>query len=137
MILAVNSGLLVFNVVIIALLLIWLVAWGIQVLRRKRYATVIDQDDFQKGMRKAQVIDLRQPDDFRKGHILGARSLPYVYIKQQYGELRSDLPVYMYDQGMTLSTQAAAFLGKKGFKQLYILKGGYLKWEGKTKKAKY
>lgn len=137
MVLAVNSGLLTFNIVIVVLLLVWLIAWAIQVLRRKRYATVLDEDEFQKGMRKAQVIDLRQPDDFRKGHILGARSLPYVYIKQQYGELRSDLPVYMYDQGMTLSTQAAAFLGKKGFKKLYVLKGGYLKWDGKTKKAKY
>lgn len=137
MFLVVNSSLLTFNIVIVVLLLAWLIAWGLQYLRRRHYATVIDEQQFQEGMRKAQVIDLRQPEDFRKGHVLGARSLPYVYLKQQYGELRPDLPVYMYDQGMTLSTQAAAFLGKKGYKKLYILKGGYLKWNGKTKKSKY
>ena len=88
-------------------------------------------------MRKAQVIDLRQKDAFDKGHILGARSLPYIYLKQQYGELRPDLPVYLYDDGMQLSTQAVTFLAKKGYHKLYILKGGYAEWHGKTKKAKY
>lgn len=88
-------------------------------------------------MRKAQVIDLRQEKDFGAGHILGARNLPYVYLRQQYGELRKDLPVYMYDETMTLSTQAAAFLGKHGYDKLYILRDGYREWDGKTKKNKY
>ena len=96
-----------------------------------------DEDAFREGMRKAQVIDLRQKDAFDKGHILGARSLPYIYLKQQYGELRPDLPVYLYDDGMQLSTQAVTFLAKKGYHKLYILKGGYAEWHGKTKKAKY
>lgn len=137
MILGVSQGLLTFNVVIIVLLIVWGLSWLFQYLRRQKYATVIDADAFREGMRKAQVIDLRQPNDFKKWHILGARSLPYVYLKQTYGELRPDLPVYMYDQGVTLSTQAAAFLGKHGYKQLYILKGGYSSWHGKTKKSKY
>lgn len=88
-------------------------------------------------MRKAQVIDLRQEKDFGAGHILGARNLPYIYLRQQYGELRKDLPIYMYDETMTLSTQAAAFLGKHGYDNLYILRNGYREWDGKTKKNKY
>ena len=47
------------------------------------------------------------------------------------------MPIYLYDEGMTVSTQAAVYLNKHGFKQLYILKDGYVRWEGKTKKAKY
>lgn len=88
-------------------------------------------------MRKAQVIDLRQEKEFNAGHILGARNLPYIYLRQQYGELRNDLPVYLYDESMTLSTQAAAFLSKHGYDKLYILRNGYREWDGKTKKAKY
>ena len=53
------------------------------------------------------------------------------------GDLRADLPVYLYDEGMTLSTQAASWLAKQGFQQVYILDGGFAKWTGKTKKAKY
>ena len=137
MILGVSRGLLIFNTVIIILLLAWFIAWGIQTWRRNHYATVLDSADFHAGMRKAQVIDLRQENEFRSGHILGARNLPYVYLRQQYNELRPDMPVYMYDQGMAISTQAAAFLGKHGYHKLYILKGGYQNWDGKTKKSKY
>lgn len=137
MVLGVSRGLLIFNAVIIILLLVWFFSWLIQYWRRNHYATVIDDITFKEGMRKAQVIDLRQESDFKAGHILGARSLPYIYLRQQYNELRPDLPVYMYDQGMTISTQAAAFLGKHGYHKLYILKGGYQNWNGKTKKSKY
>ena len=137
MILGVSQGLLIFNTVIIILLVAWLLTWLFQYWRRNHYATVLDEDEFQKGIRKAQVIDLRQENEFRAGHILGARNLPYIYLRQQYGKLRPDLPVYMYDQGMAISTQAATFLGKHGYHKLYILKGGYNSWDGKTKKAKY
>ena len=136
-VLGVSSGLMILNAVIIIILLVWIFSWAFQTYRRKRYATVLSQDDFKQGMRKAQVIDLRQENDFKQGHIIGARNLPYPYIRQQYGELRKDLPVYLYDEGMTLSTQAAAFLGKHGYNHLYILKDGYRAWDGKTKKSKY
>ena len=136
-VLGVSNGLLTFYIVIIVLLLAWGLTWLFLFYRRNMYATVLDQDAFHQGMRIAQVIDLRQPNDFKKGHILGARNLPYIYLKQQYGELRPDLPVYMYDQGIAISTQAAAFLAKHGYHQLYILKGGYNTWKGKTKKSKY
>lgn len=137
MVVGVSSGLMILNTVVLVILLVWIFTWAFQYFRRKRYATVIDQETFRAGMRKAQVIDLRQENDFKKGHILGARNLPYPYLHQQYSELRADLPVYLYDEGMTVSTQAAAYLGKHGYKKLYILKDGYRNWEGKTKKSKY
>lgn len=52
-------------------------------------------------------------NDFDKGHILGARNVPLSVMKQRYVEIRQDLPVYLYDQGMTLSTRASVMLGKK------------------------
>ena len=137
MVLGMSSGWLIFDIIVLAILVGWGVSAGISAYRRKHYATVRDEDAFREGMRKAPVIDLRQKDAFDKGHILGARSLPYIYLKQQYGELRPDLPVYLYDDGMQLSTQAVTFLAKKGYHKLYILKGGYAEWHGKTKKAKY
>ena len=134
---SVSTGLLIFDAVIIAILVIWLGGAGLNRWRRKRYATVIDQEAFQKGSHRAQVLDLRSKDEFNRGHILGARSMPLAYLKQQLGDLRADLPIYLYDEGMTLSTQGAAWLSKRGYKQIYILDGGYAQWTGKTKKAKY
>lgn len=123
--------------VILAFAIVWAVTWGVNRYRMHHYATVLKEDDFQAGMRKAQVIDVRSANDFKKGHILGARNLPYAYLRQQYAEIRPDLPVYLYDAGTSVSAQAAKFLSKKGFQKLYILDGGYLNWQGKTKKDKY
>ena len=90
MILGVSNGLLTFTIVIIVLLIAWGLTWLFQYYRRKKYATVLDQDAFHEGMRKAQVIDVRKPNDFKKGHILGARNSPYIYLRHKIVELRLD-----------------------------------------------
>ena len=134
---AISTSALILDIIFIAIILVWLGSYLFGRWRRNKYATVIDEEEFQKGMNKAQVLDVRPKNQFDRGHILGARSMPLTFLRQQMGELRPDLPVYLYDEGMTLSTQAAAYLGKRGFNKVYILKDGYAKWSGKTKKAKY
>lgn len=136
-ILAISTSALILDIIFIGIVLIWLGSYLFGKWRRSHYATVIDEEAFQKGMHKAQVLDLRQKTQFDRGHILGARSIPLAFLRQQMDDLRPDLPVYLYDEGMTLSTQAAAYLGKRGFEKVYILKDGYSKWTGKTKKSKY
>lgn len=122
-------------------LLIIIAAYAIYALysyiRRRQVSTMLEEDEFQAGMRKAQVVDLREKKDFDAGHILGARNIPFNSLKVRMGELRTDMPVYVYDQTHALSTRAVVTLAKNGFKELYILKPGYARWEGKTKKAKY
>ena len=125
------------NIVILVLLIVWVGVWYLGAWRRRHYVTDLSQEESEAGLRRAQVIDLRPKDQFDRGHILGARSVPYALLRQQGVDLRADMPIYLYDEGMTVSTQAAVYLNKHGFKQLYILKDGYVRWEGKTKKAKY
>ncbi|MBO0467354.1 rhodanese-like domain-containing protein [Enterococcus plantarum] len=100
----------------------------------KRSAKTITEEEFKEGMRKAQIIDVREKDSFDAGHILGARSMPYTTIKTTLNSIRKDQPVYIYDQKKSLSIRTANQLRKKGYKDLYILKGGYEGWTGKTKK---
>lgn len=119
------------------LIIVWGGTYLFQRWQMHHYATVIDEDQFARGIHKAQVVDVRQDNDFRKGHILGARNIPYAYLTQQYSELRKDMPVYLYDAGTTAVIQAARVLYKHGYRDLYILAGGYLEWHGKTKKDKY
>lgn len=131
------SGWTIYTIVLILILVIW-GGWQLStVIRRNRVATLIDEKTFQEGMRKAQVVDLREKKDFKAGHILGARSIPFSTFRTAQNQLRPDLPVYLYDQGKSLSTRAAITLGKAGFQEIYILKTGYARWEGKTKKSKY
>lgn len=100
----------------------------------KRSAKVISEEEFREGMRKAQVIDVREKDVFDAGHILGARNIPYSMLKTSVSSIRKDQPVYIYDQKKALSVRTANRLRKNGYKQLFILKGGFEGWSGKTKK---
>ncbi|MBO0423932.1 rhodanese-like domain-containing protein [Enterococcus plantarum] len=100
----------------------------------KRSAKTITEEEFKEGMRKAQIIDVREKDSFDAGHILGARSMPYTTIKTTLNSIRKDQPVYIYDQKKSLSIRTANQLRKNGYKDLYILKAGYEGWTGKTKK---
>ncbi|WP_086312019.1 rhodanese family protein [Enterococcus sp. 7F3_DIV0205] len=124
--------------IINGILLTILLAMGINELylriMAKRSAKTITEEEFKEGMRKAQIIDVREKDSFDAGHILGARNMPYTTIKTTMNSIRKDQPVYIYDQKKSLSIRTANQLRKNGYKDLYILKGGYEGWTGKTKK---
>lgn len=124
--------------VIVVAFLIYIVGQQVYyMIQRKRVGTQLEEEDFNAGMRKAQIIDLREAKYFNSGHILGARNIPYSQLKQRYNEIRPDLPVYLYDQGRTLSTRGAILLHRKGYKQIFWLKRGYQSWDGKIKRKKY
>ncbi|MFT8317455.1 MAG: rhodanese-like domain-containing protein [Sporolactobacillus sp.] len=100
---------------------------------QRRYLTTLDEADFRANYRKAQLIDVREPDEFKNGHILGARNIPLTQMKMRKTEIRHDMPIYLYDGNGTRSARAAAVLKRLGFKNLYQLQGGFKKWDGKVK----
>nr|WP_071131933.1 rhodanese-like domain-containing protein [Enterococcus timonensis] len=125
----------VVNIILIAVILVW---GGYDLYLRlmgKMSATTIEEDEFKEGMRKAQVLDLREKDEFRGGHILGARNMPYTQFKTLMTSIRRDQPIYLYDTKKTLSIRAAFKLKKAGFENIYILKGGFRNWTGKVKQG--
>lgn len=115
---------------VVAALIIFAV---ITYFRTKKAVTTLTQEQFIEGYRKAQLIDVREPKDFASGHILGARNIPQTQLNQRYKEIRSDKPVYIYDQNGTRSGRVSLFLKKKGYDQLYQLQGGFKQWTGKVK----
>lgn len=101
--------------------------------KQRNYLHVLTEEQFKQGYRKAQLIDVREPNEFDNGHILGARNIPLTQLKHRLVEVRPDKPVYLYCQNNGRSTRAAQLLYKKGYKELYQLKGGFKKWTGKIK----
>lgn len=121
------------NLFLASVLLLVGLNWLFYYIMGKRSAKVLTQEEFKEGMRKAQVLDVREKDDFNAGHILGARNIPFTVFTQSIAGLRKDQPIYLYDQTKTLSVRAASKLKKNGFTDIYVLKGGYQDWTGKTK----
>lgn len=127
----------IIDAVLLLILLIMFVIWAYNGIQAKRIGGELSNEEFKAGMRKAQIVDLREKASFKRKHIDGARNLPYSMFKYQYSELRPDLPVYLYSDTLSMTLRAARRLKKNGFSQIFWLKDGFGKWDGRVKKSKY
>ena len=64
---------------------------------RRRAAKVVENAEFASLIRQGQLVDLREPVDFHRKHILGARNIPSTQLKGNLGALRKDKPVLLYE----------------------------------------
>lgn len=119
--------------IVVAVLIVFFVLRNVQ---KQKHVTTLTEEQFKENYRKAQLIDVREPNEYERGHILGARNIPLSQLKQRIGEVRKDQPIYLYCQRGSRSTRAANILRKKGYSSLHQLKGGFSKWTGKIKQKK-
>lgn len=118
------------------LIILLVILLGFSIFRYYRIRSIVKtltEEEFTEGYRKAQLIDVREPQEFKNGHILGARNIPVTQMKQRLIELRTDKPVYLYCQGSSRSFRAANILRKNGYKDLNVLQGGFKRWSGRIK----
>src|SRR5690625_2466125 len=104
--------------------------------RQRKILTMLTQEQFIEGYRKAQLIDVREPKEFDIGHIRGARNIPLTQLKQSMAAIRPDKPVYLYCQNTSRSARAAHILHKNKYEDLNVLQGGFKKWTGKIDRKK-
>ncbi|SDD86905.1 thioredoxin domain-containing protein [Niabella drilacis] len=76
------------------------------------------------------ILDVRTPDEYTAGHIAGAVNINWLdsSFSRKALLLPKELPVYVYCLSGGRSAKAAAYLRSKGFKQVYEMEGGMLKW---------
>ncbi|MGH7234350.1 MAG: rhodanese-like domain-containing protein [Candidatus Saccharimonadales bacterium] len=76
-----------------------------------------------------QIIDLRTPELFAKGHVPGALNISYDELESKLPTLSKDRTtiVYCYDIVCNLSTKAALLLAEKGYR-VQELVGGFNEW---------
>ena len=116
-------------------ILLGMLAWmGFNYFRIRRAAKVVDNSEFEGLIRQGHLIDLRDPSDFHRKHILWARNIPSQQLKSSINALRKDKPVLLYEnsRGQRV-TNAAIYLKKQGFNDIYILSYGLDSWSGKVK----
>ncbi|MBS4761760.1 rhodanese-like domain-containing protein [Carnobacteriaceae bacterium zg-ZUI252] len=102
-------------------------------VERRTSAKYVTGEEMMAAGKGIQIIDVRERDEFNRKHILGARNIPYTQFKQMYSKIRKDQPVYVYDQFGFMAGRAAGKLKRLGYKNIYLLKGGLERFEGKVK----
>ena len=78
------------------------------------------------------LLDVRQPAEYRAGHLPGAVFIPLPELLDRVGELDPSKPVLTYCRSGNRSRSAAALLLTKGFTRVASLEGGITAWDGQT-----
>jgi SulP family sulfate permease len=75
------------------------------------------------------VIDVREPREFKQGHIPQAQLIPLPTLVQNTPDLTTDREIIVVCRGGRRSARAAYMLQNNGYQNVRILRGGILAWE--------
>jgi rhodanese-related sulfurtransferase len=79
--------------------------------------------------RRFTTIDLRPVEDYRKGHLPGARSIPQGELATRFGEVpRVDLVVLYCECPITKVEDAYRFLRAQSYRNLSVMAEGFEGW---------
>lgn len=79
---------------------------------------------------KAVVIDVCEPDEFARGHVIGSKNLPLGQLEDKLGQVvkNKSTQVIMVCQVGARSSRAAATARKLGYDNVQSLSGGLKAW---------
>ncbi len=83
-----------------------------------------------KEMPRAPIVDVRTPDEFSKGHLVDALNIDWngKDFNNQVSTLDKSKPVFVYCLSGGRSASATKKMRSDGFKEVYELSGGIMKW---------
>ena len=81
--------------------------------------------EWEKSGKAFQLIDVREPNEYEEANI-GAELIPLATVSQNADRIRTDIDVVVHCRSGARSAKAINELEKKGFKNLFNLKGGIL-----------
>lgn len=95
-----------------------------QVVTPLQAVMLINQED-------AVIVDVREPSEWAKGHMVDAKLIPLGKLEERSNELAEykNKPVIVTCQSGTRSPTACKKLQQLGFERVYLLKGGMMAWE--------
>lgn len=94
-------------------------------INQKQMVDEIEQDN-------VQIVDLREPELYAKGHIPRAINIPFVEFEERYQELEKDKRIVFVCHTGPMGDASSQFLLEKGYENIANLTGGMAKWQGST-----
>lgn len=74
---------------------------------------------------QAYMIDVREADEFEKGHVKNAVNIPLSEFRERIGEIPMDKPVYLYCRTSHRSYSACLALMHRGYREVYNVSGSF------------
>jgi rhodanese-related sulfurtransferase len=83
-----------------------------------------------KAPKRPFVVDVRQPEEFRTGHIISAKLIPVGELKERMNELPKDKEIVCVCASGSRSKSATKMLVSAGYNAVNM-NGGMMVWSGK------
>ena len=80
-----------------------------------------------KNGKRPIVVDVRQPDEFRRGHISGAKLIPLGELSSRMNELPKDKEIVLVCASGNRSRSATKMLVREGYEAVNM-NGGMMSW---------
>ncbi|HVC82549.1 MAG TPA: rhodanese-like domain-containing protein [Chloroflexota bacterium] len=78
----------------------------------------------------AQLVDVREPHEFKAGHAAGSRNIPLSQLGNRMGEIATDRTVLLICRSGSRSRAAQDRLRRHGVTETRNVRGGMLAWHG-------
>ena len=100
---------------------------------------LIEQPELEAMMQDGRplvIVDLREPELFKEGHIPGAINIPFQdAYRRAPRELKKDQRIVFVCHSGPMGDRIAGFLAGTGYKELYNLKWGMKGWKGRLERG--
>lgn len=83
---------------------------------------------------KLEIIDLREPELYRAGHVPGAKNIPFEEFNDRINELNPGDKIVLVCHTGPMGDVSGSLLAEKGYAKVSNLKGGMAAWSGKLEK---
>jgi len=124
-----NHPFLLFSFAAVFGLLVWNIfgekLQGFESIDPQQAIMMINHDD-------ALVVDVREDNEFKEGHIANAMHIPLGMLSDKISRLEKhrDKTIIMSCRSGNRSGVACGKLKKEGFEKIYNLRGGVIAWQG-------
>lgn len=75
------------------------------------------------------IVDVREPHEYRSGHIEGARLAPLGNVARELEDVEKDSEIVLVCRSGNRSGKAQAILEERGYTRVFNMEGGMLAWE--------
>lgn len=118
------------NILLIAIICVCVVSLAWPYVAKRRWGPEVDNRSATEliNHKNAQIVDLRDPADFKKECIARSVNIPADHIQNELGKLDKTRPVLLVDDDGRRSRMASPLLRGTGFKEVFILAGGLNAW---------